>query len=276
MSAYPPPPGFDRTITIASAMNLVWAARAHWLAVGDRRADLIEGPVLTDVARRLGAKVKPESVRKTAFAWSMVIHLVVISEGGDWHLLRDVCLIVFGTVFACRPGETSFDVVDVIDNRTSFTVIFRSEKPRGGRAAAARLSEPRSRTCALPILRTVWTRWTPHRPRSGALWPREPFDPRPLSTPEIRTMLMRRFGRPPINAALRRSLPWSMRATCATLLWESGMSPERIRYWGRWASEVAVMYVVLGPRGQADLLCRVPAFGGDAFDVAGADQPDLA
>ena len=79
-------------------------------------------------------------------------------------------------------------------------------------------------------------------------------------------MLKRRFGLPPPHAGTGKRFPWSMRATCATWLWQSGMTPERIRFWGRWASTVSVMYVVIGPGGQAHLLTgAAAALGLDAF-----------
>lgn len=253
--SYPPPPGFERTVTIASAMNLVWAMRAHWESVGDARVQYVNADLISATAARLGANIKPECVRKTAIPLSAVVTLLRRAKGTtDWTLARDACLFVFGIVFACRPGELNVSIADLRDATTAFTFVFRSEKPRGGRAAAARLPEPRARTCAVRLLREAWNLWRPFLRTSGPVWPRRPFDSQSITTDDIRASLILRFGKPPLHAALHRRLPWSMRATAATWLWEAGMSPDQIRFWGRWSSEVEVMYVVLSPKGQSTFL----------------------
>lgn len=225
-----PPAGFHRVVTIATALNGVWAARAHWKAVESPLADAVRGGPVCAIATRLGARVRPESVRKTAIPVARVMALLhSITLPCDWELARDVFLIVLGIIFATRPGELALLRTDLRIVAASFTFVWRAEKPRGGRAAAPRLTEPRTRTCSLSILQTAWDLYSRYAPASGPLFPQHQFSTTAVTTASIRVILRHRFGLPPVDVATGKRLPWSLRATCATWLWYAGMPPERIR-----------------------------------------------
>lgn len=68
----------------------------------------------------------------------------------------------------------------------------------------------------------------------------------------VRAALLRILGQPPLLLGEERQLPWSLRAGGATMAFHAGMDPVRIMRLGRWDSEVAIMYSVLGARVQVD------------------------
>ena len=64
---------------------------------------------------------------------------------------------------------------------------------------------------------------------------------------DVRALLLRHLGSPPIMPGEARALPWSLRCGGATACFAAGIDPASIRRIGRWSSEVALLYCCVTP-----------------------------
>ena len=240
-----PPRGVP--ILASSAMGDLAALRAHALATGSLREDVLYGHCITVVLKRLSSGEKHDSVRKTPVPADEIVRLVDVLENPAISIARRTmayCLILAWFLFM-RVGELlALSWTQVVFNAQNpgVTVTFLRTKVSQGLAPI-----PVSRTCIAPLLiratRSFLRALTRQAlPTAGNLLPPDT---------NVQEVMRSFFGLPPIRPGETRALPWSLRAGAATACYMAGMAPDRIMRLGRWASQVALMYAVLTPAVQA-------------------------
>ena len=154
-------------------------------------------------------------------------------------------MIITGTYGFCRAGELDFAARDIsvstnIHGRVeAITLLFRHGKATGGKARLM-FAQPIRRTLRNALVLRIWEVYLPFFTKLG---PAESVFR--SSTRLVRIALLTHFGAPPLLLGEVRPLPWSVRATGATIAFAAGISLVAIMKMGRWASEVSLTYCVL-------------------------------
>lgn len=229
-----PPPPRGNPVLPSTAMAELAHIRAHAQTTSTLPEHVLYGYPITSVLKRLGAGERHDSVRKTPVPADTVVRLATAATAAGTAVSRvlEAVVLAIGFFFFLRMGELEFmqwQDISIRDNRVH--IVIRRQKTRSQLAPI-----PVSRACSAPVLVRI-VRIALALKLTGPI----------CKDVDVRAVLLKHLGSPPVLPGEPRALPWSLRCGGATACFAAGIDPAAIKRIGRWSSEVALLYCCVTP-----------------------------